>query len=110
MSVKDSERQEAARVTRRFAKNLVGLRRKSGLSQERVATQAGLHRTEISLLEHSRRVPRLSTIVRLAGGIGQEPCELLEGLAWKVDRNRVHVEDEAGHYELAVGSGWEKER
>lgn len=109
MSVKDSERAEATRVTRRFAKNLVALRRASGLSQERVATQAGLHRTEISLLERSLRVPRLSTIIRLAGGVGQEPCELFEGLAWRVDQSRLRAEEARG-YEIAVGSAWGRAR
>src|SRR4051794_30650823 len=69
VTIKDSERAQVTRVTRRFAKNLVALRRQSGLSQERVASRSGLHRTEISLLERGLRVPRLNTIVRLAGGV-----------------------------------------
>jgi transcriptional regulator with XRE-family HTH domain len=31
--------------------------------------RAGLNRTEINLLEHDRRVPRLDTIVKLAGAV-----------------------------------------
>jgi hypothetical protein len=37
------------------------------------------------LLEHGRRVPRLDTIVKLAGAVELEPCALLMGLAWELD-------------------------
>jgi transcriptional regulator with XRE-family HTH domain len=113
VTVKDSERAQVIRASRRFAKNLVALRRSSDLSQEKVAKLAGLHRTEISLLERSLRVPRLNTIVRLAGGVDREPCELLEGLAWRLDRSRLHAEDATeppGSFEVKIGSRWEEAR
>ena len=61
-----------------FATNLRRLRVGAGLSQERLAFRCKLHRTEISLLERGDRDPRLSTIVRLAEGLGVAPTELLE--------------------------------
>lgn len=113
MTFKESERAQVTRVTRRFSRNLVVLRRQSNLSQERVANRAGLHRTEISLLERGLRVPRLNTIIRLAGGVDREPCDLLEGMAWRIDRDRLHAEDATelpGDFEIKIGSRWEKAR
>ena len=63
-----------------FAENLRRLRTAAGLSQEALATACDLHRTEISLLERGAREPRLSTIVRLARGLGVEPGQLLGGI------------------------------
>jgi DNA-binding XRE family transcriptional regulator len=75
-------------LNRRFAENLISLRGRAGLSQERTAERAGLHQTELSLLERGLRLPRLDTIVKLAGAIEVEPCELLAGMAWRLGRNR----------------------
>ena len=79
---------EAPGLNRRFAENLVLLRGRAGLSQERIAERAGLHQTELSLLERGLRLPRLDTIVKLAGAIEVEPCELLAGMTWRLGRNR----------------------
>jgi transcriptional regulator with XRE-family HTH domain len=64
-----------------FAENLRRNRDRSGLSQEALADVCDLHRTEISLLERSKRSPRLETIVILARGLGLSSSgELLEGI------------------------------
>jgi transcriptional regulator with XRE-family HTH domain len=62
----------------RFASNLRRYRKHAGLSQERLAAECGVHRTEISLLERGGREPRLSTIVRLARALAVSPGTLLE--------------------------------
>lgn len=64
----------------RFGRNVFMARRRAGLSQETLARFAGLHRTEIPLLEHGRRDPRLKTILKVAYGLGVEPGELLAGV------------------------------
>ena len=69
-------------IAARFAENLVVLRGRAGLSQGRTAERSGLHITEIGLLERGLRLPRLDTIVKLAGGLGIEPCVLLAGMKW----------------------------
>jgi transcriptional regulator with XRE-family HTH domain len=70
---------ESAR--KQFALNLRKRREKIGLSQEALAEVCGLHRTEISLLERSKRSPRLETIVILARGLElASPGELLEDI------------------------------
>jgi len=61
-----------------FAANLRNARVKRGLSQEALGAEAGLHRTEISLLERAEREPRLTTIVRVARALKVEPRDLLD--------------------------------
>jgi transcriptional regulator with XRE-family HTH domain len=64
-----------------FALNLRNARDRAGLSQEALAEECDLHRTEISLLERCKRSPRLETIVILARGLGlSSPGELLAGM------------------------------
>ena len=89
---------------RRFAENLVLLRHRVDLSQQKTAERSGLHRTEISLLERGLRLPQLDTIVRLGGAVEVEPCELLVGMAWRLPRRveeRAAGYTEVGSFELA---------
>ncbi len=64
-----------------FARNLRAHRERKGISQERLARICRLDRTEISLLERSKRSPRLETIALLARGLQLESAGvLLEGV------------------------------
>lgn len=65
-----------------FSANLVHYRKQLGISQERLASLAGLHRTEIGLLENSSRLPRIDTVIKLAASLLIEPGDLLEGVNW----------------------------
>jgi transcriptional regulator with XRE-family HTH domain len=67
----------------RFAANLKAARKQAGLSQEEASFRAGLHRTEVGMIERGERVPRIDTLVKVAGALGVKPGELLEGLKWK---------------------------
>jgi transcriptional regulator with XRE-family HTH domain len=69
-------------VAERFTDNLLRARGSAGLTQEEIAFRAGLHRTEVGLLERGLRVPRIDTLVKLAGALGVEPAALLDGIAW----------------------------
>lgn len=69
-------------VAEGFGGNLRRVRRREGLSQEQLAMRASVHRTEIGRLEHSERVCRIDTLIRLAGAMAVPPGELLEGIAW----------------------------
>lgn len=66
-----------------FAENLVRCRKRADLSQEALGVRASLHRTEISLLERGTRIPRIDTLVKLAGALSISPCDLLDGIAWR---------------------------
>jgi transcriptional regulator with XRE-family HTH domain len=65
-----------------FAGNLSRQRRISGLNQEEVGDRARLHRTEVSLLERAGRIPRIDTLLKLAGALEAEPSHLLVGIEW----------------------------
>jgi transcriptional regulator with XRE-family HTH domain len=69
-------------VAAQFGNNLRYCRRRADLSQEELGYAASLHRTEIGLLERGARVPRIDTLVKLAGGLSIPPAELLTDIEW----------------------------
>jgi transcriptional regulator with XRE-family HTH domain len=69
-------------IATRFGENLVRCRKRADLSQEELGLRSSLHRTEISLLERGTRVPRIDTLVKLAGALSIAPSELLAGIDW----------------------------
>lgn len=71
-------------VALRFADNLRGHRRRIGVSQDNLAKWAGLHRTEISLIERGLREPRVQTIVKLAAALDVSADALLDGIGWQL--------------------------
>lgn len=79
--------QEVLNLKQRFADNLILLRGRVDLSQEQAAERAGLHKTELSLLERGLRLPRLDTLIKLSGAIEVESCELLAGMSWRLGSN-----------------------
>jgi transcriptional regulator with XRE-family HTH domain len=70
------------KVAERFAANAKRLRQQSGLSQEELSLRAGVHRTQVTLMENGDRLPRLETLVKLAGGLDTSANDLLDGIAW----------------------------
>jgi transcriptional regulator with XRE-family HTH domain len=71
----------------RFGENLLRIRQARKLSQENLADRAGIHRTQISLLEGGRRQPLLETLVRLAGALDVPIDVLFEGILWEPATN-----------------------
>ena len=69
-------------VAARFGQNLARCRRRADLSQEELGARASLHRTEIGLLEHGKRVARVDTLIKLAGAMAIPPSDLLDGIHW----------------------------
>lgn len=70
-------------VAEQFGHNLTRCRKRVGLSQEELSFRASLHRTQVGALERGERIPRIDTLVKLAGSLGVAPAELLEGLGWE---------------------------
>jgi transcriptional regulator with XRE-family HTH domain len=63
-----------------FGEIIRDLRQHRGLSQRTLATIARVHRTEIHMLEHGKREPRLLTIVVLADALNVDPSFLVVGM------------------------------
>jgi len=64
-----------------FGRKIFIARRRAGLTQETLAIFAGLHRTEIGLIELGKREAKLITILKLLRALGVEPNDLLMGIS-----------------------------
>jgi transcriptional regulator with XRE-family HTH domain len=90
---------EIPQPSRRFAANLRRLRKAAGLSQEELAFRADIHRTQISFIEGGKRLPRLDTLVKLAGALGVTANDLVDGITWEP------YEQLAGGFAVAAEEG-----
>lgn len=61
----------------RFGKRLRDVREKVGISQEKLAEKANLHRTYVSSVERGKRNISLVNIERLAAALGVSMGELM---------------------------------
>ena len=59
-----------------FAHKVRTLREQQGLSQEKLAERAGLHRTYIGMVERLERNPSLVCIYKIAKGLGVHVSQL----------------------------------
>jgi transcriptional regulator with XRE-family HTH domain len=77
-----ARRTRNADLGRHFGENLVRCRRWAALSQEELSRGAALHRTEIGMLEHGRRVPSIETLIKIARTLNVPEASLLNGIEW----------------------------
>ena len=63
-----------------FGGNVRRLREASGLSQEALASNAGIDRSYMGGVERGERNPSLSAILDIASALGVPPCRLFEGI------------------------------
>ena len=80
--VSSDGRLRSEEVATKFGRNLWRCRRRAALSQEELGSRAGLHRTEIGMLENGTRLARVDTLMKIAGALAVSPTELLEGIDW----------------------------
>ncbi|HWO82262.1 MAG TPA: helix-turn-helix transcriptional regulator [Solirubrobacterales bacterium] len=59
-------------------------RRRAGFSQEELGALAGLHRTEVGMVEKGERLPRVDTLLKLAAALAVPVGELVTGVEWIV--------------------------
>jgi len=71
-------------IAERFGRNLFHARHHAGFSQAELARLTSLHRTEISLIERGRRLPRVDTLIKLSSALAEEVDELIWGVDWIV--------------------------
>lgn len=60
-----------------LAQNVRRLRASAGLSQEALASLAGIHRTYLSSVERGERNLTINNVFRIAEALGVDPRELL---------------------------------
>lgn len=80
MASRSKDYRDAAAM--RIGENLRLHRRGLLLSQEALAFRAGLHRTEVGMLEHGARLPRIDTTIKLATSLEVPIDDVVEGLEW----------------------------
>jgi transcriptional regulator with XRE-family HTH domain len=79
----------SARQTAEFVGTRIRrIRRGLDMSQETLAENVENHRTQISPIENGEQLPRIDTLIKLAGGLGVSPCALLDGLVWEIAGTR----------------------
>lgn len=69
---------QAALIQKRFGEAVRRERNRKGLSQEKLAFEAGLDRTYISSVERGRRNISLLNIYRIAEALKVDPREFIE--------------------------------
>lgn len=72
--------EDADRASTAFGDRMRELRAREGISQDFLARESGIHPTSIGRIERGGREPRLTTILRLAHGLGVDPGELVNHL------------------------------
>jgi transcriptional regulator with XRE-family HTH domain len=60
-----------------FGQELKKVREAAGMSQERLAFDAGVHRTYISLLEREKKSPTLNVLFRICKALDISASELI---------------------------------
>lgn len=95
-------------LAERFGRNLAACRRRVGISQEEVSFRASLHRTAVGQIERGERLPRIDTLMKLAGALEVEPAVLLDGLRWKSGSVRLGCFTPLGGPERSLDSAEEE--
>lgn len=71
----------------RLGANVRVLRGHRGLSRGELAVLAGLHRSEVGMVERGSRIPRADTAFRLAGALEVPVAKLFVEIAWVSHRS-----------------------
>lgn len=62
----------------KFRNVLVRLRKDRNKSQEKIAEDAGLHRTFVSRIESGNKYPTINTIISISNALGLSPSEIFK--------------------------------
>jgi transcriptional regulator with XRE-family HTH domain len=80
-------------ASQRFGENLLRIRQARKLTQEGLAEKAGVHRTQVTLIETGRRQPGIVTVARLAGALEVPVGSLFEGIRLEPRSGEIEVTD-----------------
>lgn len=84
---------EQRSVAEQIGRNLARGLERSPLSQDEIAKAAEMHRTHLRLIRRGERIPRLDTLVRIAGALDMDASELLRNVSWDATRQRFRIGD-----------------
>lgn len=70
-------KEEEIKIIHNFSKKIRIYRENMGMSQEKLAEKADLHRTYIGSLERSEKIPSLITIVKIARALNVNISDLI---------------------------------
>ena len=65
---------------KKFGKRLASLRKAQNLSQEELASRANMHAVAITYIETGKRKPGITSLYKLAKGLGISVEDLFKGL------------------------------
>lgn len=82
MNISEERRLREREAAGIIAANMRRHRKRAGLSQEELALLSENHLTEISMLERGHRVPRVTTVLKIASSLEVSMDELTEGISW----------------------------
>lgn len=68
---------EDKHIVSRFALNMKACREAKGISQEKLAEYAHLHRTYIGSIERVEKIPSLVTVVKISRALNMNISELI---------------------------------
>lgn len=68
---------EDKNIVTRFAQNMKAYREAKGISQEKLAEYAKLHRTYIGSVERAEKIPSLVTIVKICKALNVDITDLI---------------------------------
>jgi transcriptional regulator with XRE-family HTH domain len=63
-----------------LGKRVAEVRKSKGVTQEQLAALTGLDRVAIAYIETGKRMPRVTSIYKIAVGLGVDVSELFRGL------------------------------
>ena len=65
-------------INKIFGHKVAEIRKSQHLSQEELADRCGVHRTYIGFIERGEKSPTLTTVEKIANGLGVCICKLFE--------------------------------
>lgn len=68
---------EDKQIVSRFASSMKACREAKGISQEKLAEYANLHRTYIGSIERAEKIPSLVTVVKISKALNINISELI---------------------------------
>jgi transcriptional regulator with XRE-family HTH domain len=75
---------EEKHIVQQFAFNMKACRESLGISQEKLAELATLHRTYIGSIERAEKIPSLITVIKIANALHVDVSQLTNNSVWEV--------------------------